>query len=396
MLRREILGIPLGIWLCSVLYALVCILLRSYYIDYEGLRQIAAVSEGISRASTTWWSGQSALGALLLWLVTLPLKVALPLVDAAQIVGALSIWASGLILYRILRLAGLSVGLCGWLTFLFYGTNVAWVSATMLPVAALSLLLTVWWGLSAIRWLAERELDTAYGARLGALAGVLGLVNLFALLPALAVGILGLRRGGGAGLLGAAVGVALVGYLVVYFAVLPGDVQVGGATRPKPSIVEWFWTGEGASQADIPRFSGLYWRAMGEQAQNAVLALGQPFRVRDVYQYYVQGRFITLIKGLFLLLALAFVIVLAVIRLSGERVPTERLVGAVRGVGGLTLLLALIVLVLWQGDWQAFYLWTLFWAIVGWAAGSAVMWMRMCAVSVWQRLHWWSCCCCSG
>jgi hypothetical protein len=365
MLRREILGIPLGIWLCSVLYALVCILLRSYYIDYEGLRQIAAVSEGISRASTTWWSGHSVLGVLLLWLVTLPLKVALPLVDAAQIVGALSIWASGLILYRILRLAGLSVGLCGWLTFLFYGTNVAWVSATMLPVAALSLLLTAWWGLSAIRWLAERELDTAYGARLGALAGVLGLVNLFALLPALAVGILGLRRGGGAGLLGAAVGVALVGYLVVYFAVLPSTVQVSGATRPKPSIVEWFWTGEGASQADIPRFSGLYWRAMGEQAQNAVLALGQPFRVRDVYQYYVQGRFITLIKGLFLLLALAFVAVLAVIRLSGERVPTERLVGAVRGVGGLTLLLSLIVLVLWQGDRQAFYLWTLFWAVVG-------------------------------
>jgi hypothetical protein len=365
MLRREILGIPLGIWLCSVLYALVCILLRSYYIDYEGLRQIAAVAEGFNRASTTWWSGHSVLGVLLLWLVTLPLKVALPLVDAAQIVGALSIWASGLILYRILRLAGLSVGLCGWLTFLFYGTNVAWVSATMLPVAALSLLLTAWWGLSAIRWLAERELDTAYGARLGALAGVLGLVNLFALLPALAVGILGLRRGGGAGLLGAAVGVALVGYLVVYFAVLPSTVQVSGATRPKPSIVEWFWTGEGASQADIPRFSGLYWRAMGEQAQNAVLALGQPFRVRDVYQYYVSGRFITLIKGLFLLLALAFVAVLAVIRFSGERVPTERLVGAVRGVGGLTLLLSLIVLVLWQGDRQAFYLWTLFWAVVG-------------------------------
>jgi hypothetical protein len=365
MLRREILGIPLGIWLGSVVYALVCILLRSYYIDYEGLRQIAAVAEGFNRASTTWWSGHSALGVLLLWLVTLPLKVALPLVDAAQVVGALSIWASGLILYRILRLAGLSAGLRGWLTFLFYGTNVAWVSATMLPVAALSLLLTAWWGLNAIRWLAERESDTAYGTRLGVLAGVLGLVNLFALLPALAVGILGLRRGGGAGLLGAAVGVALVGYLVVYFAVLPGDVQVGGATRPKPSIVEWFWTGEGASAADIPRYSGLYWRAMGEQAQNAVLAIGQPFRVRDVYQYYVQGRFITLIKGLFLLLALAFVIVLAVIRLSGERVPTERLVGAVRGVGGLTLLLALIVLVLWQGDRQAFYLWTLFWAIVG-------------------------------
>jgi hypothetical protein len=365
MLRREILGIPIGIWLGSVVYALACILLRSYYIDYEGLRQIAAVAEGFNRASTTWWSGHGVLGVLLLWLVTLPLKLVLPLVDAAQIVGALGIWASGLILYRILRLAGLSAGLRGWLTFLFYGANIAWVSATMLPVAALSLLLTAWWGLNAIRWLAERELDTPYGTRLGVLAGVLGLVNLFALIPALAVGILGLRRGGGAGLLGAAVGVALVGYLTVYFAILPSTVQVGGATRPKPSIVEWFWTGEGASAVDIPRYSGLYWRAMGEQAQNAILALGQPFRVRDVYQYYVSGRFVTLIKGLFLLLALAFVIVLGVIWLSGERVPTERLVGAVRGVGGLTLLLALIVLVLWQGDRQAFYLWTLFWAIVG-------------------------------
>jgi len=366
MLRREILGIPLGIWLGSVVYALACIVLRSYYIDYEGLRQIAAVSEGISRASTTWWSGQSALGVLLLWLATLPLRLRLPLVDAAQVVGALSIWASGLILFRILRMTGLSVGLCGWLTFLFYGANVAWVSATMLPVAALSLLLTAWWGLNAIRWLAERELDTAYGTRLGMLAGVLALVNLFALIPALAVGILGLRRGGGAGLLGAAVGVALVGYLVVYFAVLPSTVQVGGATRPKPSIVEWFWTGEGASAADIPRYSGLYWRAMGEQVLNATLVLArQPFRVRDVYQYYVGGHFSTLIKGLFVLLALAFVIVLGVIRLSGERVPTERLVSVVRGVGGLTLLLALIVLVLWQGDRQAFYLWTLFWAIVG-------------------------------
>jgi len=369
MLRREILGIPFGIWLGSVVYALACIVLRSYYVDYEGLRQIAAVSEGISRASTTWWSGHGVLGVLLLWLVTLPLKFVLPLVDAAQIVGALSIWASGLILYRILRLAGLSAGLRGWLTFLFYGANVAWVSATMLPVAALSMLLMAWWGLNAIRWLAERELDTRYGTRLGVLAGVLGLVNLFALIPALAVGILGLRRGSGAGLLGAAVGVALVGYLIVYFAVLPSTVQVGGATRPKPSIVEWLWTGEGASAVDIPRYSGLYWRAMGEQVQNAILALGQPFRVRDVYQYYVGGRFVTLIKGLFLLLALAFVIVLGVIRSSGERVPTERLVGAVRGVGGLTLLFALIVLVLWQGDRQAFYLWTLFWAIValgGW------------------------------
>jgi hypothetical protein len=291
-------------------------------------------------------------------------------------------------------LAGLSVGLCGWLTFLFYGTNVAWVSATMLPVAALSLLLTAWWGLNAIRWLAERESDTAYGTRLGVLAGVLGLVNLFALLPALAVGILGLRRGGGAGLLGAAVGVALVGYLVVYFAVLPSTVQVSGATRPKPSIVEWFWTGEGASAADIPRYSGLYWRAMGEQAQNAVLAIGQPFRVRDVYQYYVQGRFITLIKGLFLLLALAFVIVLSSDTVVG-RARADRAAGGRGARRGRANPAARADCAGSRGRaiGRRFYLWTLFWAIVGlggWLGSYVDEDVR--PISVWRRLHWWWCC----
>ncbi|MCS7300189.1 MAG: hypothetical protein NZ556_01350 [Fimbriimonadales bacterium] len=364
MLKRELFGIPTGMWALSALYALICILLRAYYIDYEGLRQIAAVAEGFSRASTTWWSGHSVLGVALLWAVTLPLRF-LELVNAAQVVSALSIWASGLMLFRILRLVGLPVGLSGWLAFLFYASNVAWVSATMLPVASLSLALTAWWGLKAIRWLAQREPDNASGVRLGVLGGVLALVNLFALIPALAAGISALRRGIGAGLLGAAVGVALIGYLAIYFAILPAQVQVGGALRPKPSLVEWFWTGEGASYIDIPRYSALYWQAMGEQAQNCLLALGRPFRVRDVYQYYLGGTFITLIKGAFLLMTLATLIVLISLRVSGERVPTDRLVDAVRGVGGLALLLSLLTLIAWQGDRQAMYLWTLFWALVG-------------------------------
>ncbi|MDW8107252.1 MAG: hypothetical protein RMK45_07225 [Armatimonadota bacterium] len=364
MLKKELLGIPVGVWLFSVLYGLLCILLRAYYIDYEGLRQIAAVSEGFSRASTTWWSGHSVLGVALLWLVTLPLRF-LPLVVAAQIVGALSIWASGLILYRILRLVGLSAGLTGWLTFLFYGMNVAWVSAVMLPVASLAMALTAWWALSAIRWLAQRAPDAAGGTRLGVLGGVLGLVNLFALIPVLVAGTLALRRGAGAGLLGTAVAIALMGYLVVYFAVLPVQVQVGGVVRLKPSLAEWFWTGDGASAIDIPRYSALYWRATGEQIQNAVLALGRPLRVRDVYQYYFGGTFVTLLRGAFLLLTLALVVVLILIRTSGERVAADRLVQVTRSLGGFTFLVSLIVLVLWQGDRQAFYLWTLFWLIVG-------------------------------
>lgn len=364
MLKREWLGIPVGVWLFSALYAALCIALRAYYVDYEGLRQIAAISEGFSRASTSWWSGHSALGVALLWLLTLPLRF-LPLLDAAQVIGALSIWASGLILFRILRLGGLSTELCGWLTVLFYGSNVVWVSATMLPVASLALLLTAWWGLSAIRWLAQREPDASGGVRLGVLGGILTLINLFALIPVAVAGVIGLRRGGGAGLLGAATGIALVGYLAVYFAILPAQVQVGGAVRPKPSLLEWFWTGEGASAIDIPRYSGLYWQALGEQVQNALLALGRPFRVRDVYQYYLSGTFVTLLKGAFLLLVLALVIVLATLRSTGERVATDRLVRAARGLGGWTVLISLAVLVLWQGDRQAFYLWTLFWLLVG-------------------------------
>lgn len=364
MLRKELFGIPIGMWVLSVLYALICILLRAYYIDYEGVRQIAAVSEGFSRESTTWWSGHSALGIALLWLLTLPLRF-LPLVDAAQILSALSIWASGLVLFRILRLVGLNQGLSGWLTFLFYASNVVWVSATMLPVASLSLLLTAWWGLSTIRWLAQRELDSAGGVRLGVLGGVVALVNLFSLIPVLAAGIVALRRGGGVGLVGAAVGVALIGYLAVYFAILPAQVEVGGAVRPKPALTEWLWTGEGASYIDVPRYSAVYWQSLGEQAQNFLLALGRPFRVRDVYQYYLGGTFITLIKGAFLLMAAITVIVLITIRVSGERVAIDRLVDAARGVGGFALLISLIVILAWQGDRQAMYLWTLFWALVG-------------------------------
>lgn len=364
MLKKELFGIPIGMWVLSVLYALLCILLRAYYIDYEGLRHIAAVAEGFNRESTTWWSGHSVLGVALLWLLTLPLRF-LPLVDAAQILSALSIWASGLVLFRILRLVGLGAGLSGWLTFLFYGSNVAWVSATMLPVASLALLLTAWWGLSAIRWLARRDLDSAGGVQLGVLGGVVALVNLFSLIPVLAAGIVALRRGGGAGLLGAAVGVTLVGYLAVYFAILPAQVEVSGAVRPKPALVEWLWTGEGASYIDVPRYSATYWQLLGEQAQNSLIALGRPFRVRDVYQYYLGGTFITLIKGAFLLMVVIALIVLVTIRVSGERVATDRLVDAARGVGGFALLLSLIVIVAWLGDRQAMYLWTLFWALVG-------------------------------
>ncbi len=351
-------------WVLSLIYLLLCVILRAYYIDYEGVAQIATVAEGIRLNSVNFLSGWGPLGMLVFWLVTKPLSLLMPLVDSAQIVGAVSIWLSGLILYRVFRIVGLAGGLSGWLTFLFYSTNVAWNGATMLSFPALCLLLMALWVLSAIRTLSARELSSATTVRLGVLGGLLCLINLFALAPTLAGGIIALRRGGGAGYFGSLLGITLVGYLVVYF-VLPGQVVASGVERPKPSIVEWMVTGSVSTQIDPPRLSGLYWRASGEQVQNALLALGRPFRVRDVYQYFLGGTFITLLKGAFLLILLIFLIVLATIQFGGERIATERLVASIRQLGGYALLVSLMFLILWQGDRQALYLWTVYWALLG-------------------------------
>ncbi len=365
MLRTEIAGIPIGMWVLSLLYLLICIILRAYYIDYEGVFQVAAIAEGFRLGSLNFWSGWGPLGMLVFWLVTKPLSLLFPLVDSAQILGAISIWLSGLILYRIFRTVGLTGGLSGWLTFVFYGTNVAWVGATMLSFPALALLLMALWALSAVRTFSAREVSGSSALRLGILGGLLCLVNLFAIVPTVAGAMIAFRRGAGAGYLGSLLGITVVGYLVVYFALLPSQVVVSGVERPKPSFIEWVLTGNATSQIDIPRFSGLYWRASGEQLQNSLLALGRPFRVRDVYQYFLGGTFITLIKGAFLLVFLIFIIVLGTIQFGGERVATERIVSSIRQLGGFALLISLVLLVLWQGDRQAFYLWTIYWALLG-------------------------------
>ncbi|MFQ3611657.1 MAG: hypothetical protein SNJ72_09215, partial [Fimbriimonadales bacterium] len=365
MFRRELTGIPIGMWVLSLIYLLLCILLRAYYIDYEGVAQVAAVAEGIRRDSVNFWSGWGPLGMLVFWLATKPLSLLMPLVDAAQVVGALSIWLSGLLLYRVFRMVGLASGLSGWLTFFFYSANVAWNGATMLSFPALCLLLMALWALSAVRTLTARELPNGSAVRLGVLGGLLCLVNLFAIAPTIAGGIIALRRGGGAGYWSALLGLVLVGYLAVYFVVLPSQVTASGVERPKPSLVEWVVTGNASSQIDYPRLSGQYWRASGEQLQNSLLALGRPFRVRDVYQYFLGGTFITLLKGAFLLMFLIFVIVLGTIQFGGERVSTERLVANIRQLGGYALLVSLVLMIVWQGDRQAMYLWTLYWALLG-------------------------------
>jgi len=352
-------------WVLSLVYLLLCILLRAYYIDYEGVAQIAAVAEGIRRDSVNFWSGWGPLGMLLFWLATKPLSLVMPLVDSAQVIGAVAIWLSGLLLYRTFRSLGLAERLSGWLVFFFYGANVSWNGATMLAFPALCLLLMALWALSAVRLLSVREVPADSALRLGVLGGLLCGVNLMALAPTIAGGILGWRRGVGVGYFGALLGVVLVIYLATYFVVLPAQVVAGGVERPKPSLVEWVLSGDAPSQIDYPRWSALYWRALGEQLQNSLLALGRPFRVRDVYQYFLGGTFITLLKGAFLAMLLIFVIVLGAIQFGSERIATERLVASIRQLGGYAFGISLVLIVLWQGDRQALYLWTLYWALFG-------------------------------
>ncbi|MCS7065813.1 MAG: hypothetical protein NZL85_05995 [Fimbriimonadales bacterium] len=371
MFKREVWFVPIGMWVLCAGYTLLAVVLRAYYVDAEGVRQAAALAVGPDRGSTAFWSGHAPLGTMLVWLIVKPLSLLMPVLEATQLLGALAMGLTGLVLFRLLRLTGLGSGLCGWLTFLFLTANVALVSATMLGFASLALLLMALWVRMAVGFLLQREVEAGVGIRVGLLSALLGAINLFALLPALALGVLVARRRGAGVYWVALLLTTLVVYLGVYFAVLPAQVQMGGVERPKPSLITWLWTVDGGSVLDPPTFSGIYWQAAGEQVQNALLALGRPFRVRDVYQYFLGGGFITLLKGAFLLLLMIFIIMLFTIRVGGERVLVERPVRALRQLAGWSLLLMVLVILLWQGDRQACYLWAYFWAIValaGWLA----------------------------
>ncbi|MEJ5296156.1 MAG: hypothetical protein WHT28_13030 [Fimbriimonadales bacterium] len=167
MFKREIWGIPTGMWLVGVVYLALTALLRSYYVDYESLRQIAAVAEGFRRDSLGFWSGHAPLGMLLFWALTKPFALVFPLLESAQVLGAVAITLTGLILYRIFRMVGLSGGLSGWLTGLFYFSNVALNAATMFSFAAIALFLMAWWAKTALHTLAPREADPVSLTRLG-------------------------------------------------------------------------------------------------------------------------------------------------------------------------------------------------------------------------------------
>ncbi len=374
MLKREVWLIPTGMWVLCALYALLAVVLRAYYVDAEGVRQAATLAVGINRGSTAFWHGHAPLGMLLMWLITKPLTLIMPLLSATQLIGAVAIALTGLVLYRLLRLTGLSTGLCGWLTGLFLTANVALVSATMLGFAGLALLLMALWTRMAVGFLMVRTVETGAALRMGLLSGLLGAVNLFALPPALVLSVLTARRAGAGAYWATLLGTVLVIYLGVYLVVLPAQVQMGGVEQPKPSLIRWLWTGDGGSPLDPPAFSGIYWQVMGEQVENALLALGRPFRIRDVYQYFLGGTFITLLKGAFLLLVMILIIMLVSIRAGGERVPLDRPAQVLRALTGWSLLLMVLVMVFWQGDRQACYLWAYFWAILAlgsWLAGFA-------------------------
>jgi len=369
-------------WILYISYALLAVALRAYYVDAEGVRHAAALAIGPDRSALMFWNGHAPLGLLLMWLLVKPLSLRMPILEATQLLAAVAMGLTGLVLFRLLRLTGLSVGLCGWLTFLFLTANVALVSATMLGFASLALLLMAWWARAALRFLIMREIEPGVAVRMGLISGLLSAINLFALLPALALGALSARRRSTTGYWAALLFTVLVLYLGVYFLVLPAQVQPGGVEQPK-SLITWLATGEGSSMLDPVPLSGIYWQAMGEQIQNALLALGRPFRVRDVYQYFLGGTFVTLLKGAFLLLLLIFLIMLFTLRLGGERVPTERPVQAMRQLAGWSLLLMVLVILLWQGDRQACYLWTYFWAIL--ALGS---WLASYSDADTQRISY--------
>jgi len=371
MLKREVLGIPIGMWVLCVVYALLTAVLRAYFVDAEGVRHAALVANGPNRADLMFWNGHAPLGMLLMWLLVKPLSFRMPIMDATQLVAAIAVSVSGLILFRLFRLMGLPTGLCGWLTFLFLTTNVALVSATMLGYAALMLLLIAIWSRVAVRFLIRREVASGDAVKMGLFGALLGVLNLFALLPAIVLGILATRRFRAGAYWAALAAGVLVIYLGVYFAVLPAQVQMGGVERTKPSLIAWLWTGDGGSYLDPTPLSGIYWQALGEQVQNMLLPLGRPFRVRDAYQYYLGSPFITLLKIGFLVLLFIFIINLFTIRAGGERVPVERPVQALQQLALGSLLSMLLALIVWQGDRQAFYLWTLFWAMLvlgGWLA----------------------------
>jgi hypothetical protein len=385
MLKREVWLIPIGIWVLCVVYALLAVVLRAYYVDAEGVRQAAALALGPDRSQLAFWHGHAPLGMLLMWLLVKPLSFGMPILEATQLLGAVAMGLTGLVLYRLLRSLGLSTGLCGWLTFLFLTANVALVSATMLGFAAVALLLMAIWARGAMGLLVQRELDTGSAVRMGSASGLLSGINLFALLPALVLGALLVRRRGAGAYWATLLMVVLVVYLGVYFVVLSPQMQrggdVGATRRVAPTFVSYLWTGNGGSALDVLPLSGAYWQVMGEQVQNVLLALGRPFRVRDVYQYFLGGTFVTLLKGAFLLLLLIFIVTLFTLGVGGERVPTERPVQVMRRLAGWSLLLMVLVILFWQGDRQACYLWAWFWAIL--ALGS---WLASYAEADVQRV----------
>jgi hypothetical protein len=216
------------------------------------------------------------------------------------------------------------------------------------------LLLIAIWARAAIRFLIPREAVTSDLMRMGWLSALLVGLNLFALVPAAVLGVLAtLRFRAGAYWAALAAGVLVI-YLGVYLAVLPAQVRIGGVERAKPSLLAWLWKGDGGSYLDPSPLSGIYWQALGEQVQNMLLPLGRPFRVRDAYQYYLGGTFITLLKAAFPVLLFLFVITLFTIRAGGERMPVERPVQALHQLAVGTLLPMLLLLLLWQGIGKRF------------------------------------------
>lgn len=340
-------------------------LLRSFFIDHHELRDAVAIQKGPDRMNLAFWDGTKPLGLVPLWVVTkfLGLVVGgLGLMSMIQLVGAVSVAFTGIILYRWVGRAGVTPPLCFALTLLFYFANTTLVAATMMGQWALNGVFFMLWLTAMAVALGARNLNSGKAMRLGIGAGLLTALNFMAIAPTLIGGFTLLRRGGAAagGYWTGFLGTAALLYLGIYF-YLGSEVMMGGVNQPKPGIGGWVLNGFGNQPDVIAPFSTSYFRSTGEQFQNFLLPIGRPLRERDFWQYPEVG-FNDLLKigfGITLLVALGMLIVIW----RGEvRQPLPPELRPVTPFLGWSLLGYFLLLVLLNGDVLGTYYW--FWSLV--------------------------------
>lgn len=373
MLRKRLWDVPVGLWIVAVLVALIMFLLRSFFIDHNELRDAVAIQKGPDRMNLAFWDGTKPLGLVPLWIVTKLLGLfagGLGLMSIIQLVGAVSVAFTGIILYRWLGRAGTTPALCFALTLLFYFANTTLVAGTMMGQWALNGVFFMGWLTAMAVVLGARNLNSGKSMRLGIGAGLLTALNFMAIAPALIGGFTMLRRGGAAGSYWAGfLGTTALLYLGIYF-YLGSEVTMGGVNQPKPGIGEWVLNGFGSQPDMITPFSMSYFRSTGEQLQNFLIPIGRPIRERDFWQYPEVG-FNDLLKIGFGITFLVGVGMLIVIWRGEVRQPLPPELRPVTPFLGLSLLGYFLLLLFLHGDVLGAYYWL--WSLVLLALGTWIV-----------------------